>query len=209
MRALQFVKALSLLVSAVAVLTAADAGPNPATRKERAKPPVAVTAQQEAEVLQFLRQHHTELAELLGHLQLSRPADYNRAIRDIGHARERLRQFEKGDGERYELELQSWVIQSKIQLLVARLAMSDSESLRDELRHLLAEQFDLKLRFSQVERDRTAERLQKLDEQLRRLADSRAELLEKEFLSLTRSSERLKAKRKDATAAKPAGKSTP
>ncbi|MCU0874293.1 MAG: hypothetical protein MUE50_18305 [Pirellulaceae bacterium] len=209
MRALHFVKALSLLVSAVAVLTAADAGPNPATRKERAKPPVAVTAQQEAEVLQFLRQHHTELAELLGHLQLSRPADYNRAIRDIGHARERLRQFEKGDGERYELELQSWVIQSKIQLLVARLAMSDSESLRDELRHLLAEQFDLKLRFSQVERDRTAERLQKLDEQLRRLADSRAELLEKEFLSLTRSSERLKAKRKDATAAKPAGKSTP
>ena len=209
MRALQFVKALSLLVSAVAVLTAADAGPNPATRKERAKPPVAVTAQQEVEVLQFLRQHHTELAELLGHLQLSRPADYNRAIRDIGHARERLRQFEKGDGERYELELQSWVIQSKIQLLVARLAMSDSESLRDELRHLLAEQFDLKLRFSRVERDRTAERLQKLDEQLRRLADSRAELLEKEFLSLTKSSERLKAKRKDATAAKPAGKSTP
>ena len=209
MRALHFVIALSLLVSAVAGVTAADPGPNPAPKRERAKPPIAVTAQQEAEVLQFLRQHHTELAELLGHLQLSRPADYNRAIRDIGHARERLRQFEKGDGERYELELQSWVIQSKIQLLVARLAMSDSESLRDELRHLLAEQFDLKLRLSQVERDRTAERLQKLDEQLRRLADSRAELLEKEFLSLTKSSERLKAKRKDATAAKPAGKSTP
>ena len=201
--------ALGLVLTAVFVAAAADATPQRAAKKEKAKPPVAVTAQQEAEVMQFLRQHHTELAELLGHLQLSRPADYNRAIRDIGHARERLRQFEKGDGERYELELQSWVIQSKIQLLVARLAMSDSESLRDELRHLLAEQFDLKLRFSQVERDRTAERLQKLDEQLRRLADSRAELLEKEFLSLTKSSERLKAKRKDATAAKPAGKSTP
>jgi hypothetical protein len=209
MRALRFVMALGLLCSAVAVLTAADAGPNPAPRRERAKPPVAVTAQQEAEVLQFLRQHHTELAELLSHLQLSRPADYSRAIRDIGHARERLRQFEKGDGERYELELQSWVLQSKIQLLVARLAMSDSESLRDELRHLLADQFELKLRFSQIERDRTAERLQKLDEQLRRLTDSRAELLEKEFLSLTKSSEKLKAKRKEATAAKPAGKSTP
>jgi hypothetical protein len=209
MRALHSVRAILLLVSAVAVLTAADTGPNPATKKERGKSAVAVTAQQEAEVLQFLRQHHTELAELLGHLQLNRPADYNRAIRDIGHARERLRQFEKGDGERYGLELQSWVIQSKIQLLVARLAMSDSESLRDELRHLLAEQFDVKLRFSQVERERTAERLQKLDEQLRRLADSRAELLEKEFLSLTKSSERLKAKRKDAAAAKPAGKSTP
>lgn len=209
MRALPFLIAIILLASAAAVVTAADAGPNPAPKKTRAKPAVAVTAQQEAEVLQFLRQHHTELAELLGHLQLSRSADYYRAIRDIGHARERLRQFEKGDGERYELELQSWVIQSKIQLLVARLAMSDSQSLRDELRNLLAEQFDLKLRFSQVERDRTAERLRKLDEQLRRLADSRVELLEKEFLSLTKSSERLKAKRKDAAAAKPAGKSPP
>ncbi len=203
------VTALGLLFPAVAVLSAADAGSNPAPKKERAKPPVAVTAQQEAEVLQFLRQHHTELAELLGHLQLSRPADYTRAIRDIGHARERLRQFEKGDGARYELELQSWVIESKIQLLVARLVMSDSESLRDELRRLLADQFELKLRLSQIERDRTAERLQKLDEQLRRLADNRAELLEKEFLSLTKSSERLKAKRKDAATAKPASRSSP
>jgi phytoene dehydrogenase-like protein len=209
MRASLFAVALGLLFSVVAVVTAADSGPNPAPKKERSKPPVAVTAQQEAEVLQFLRQHHTELAELLGHLQLSRPADYARAIRDIGHARERLRQFEKGDGDRYELELQSWVIESKIQLLVARLAMSDSESLRDELRRLLDDQFELKMRLSQIERDRTAERLQKLDEQLRRLADNRAELLEKEFLSLTKSSERLKAKRKDAAAAKPAGKINP
>ena len=209
MLSLRFIMALGLLASAVTVLMAADAGPNPASRKDRAKPPVAVTAQQEAEVLQFLRQHHTELAELLGHLQLSRPADYSRAIRDIWHARERLRQVEKGDGDRYELELQAWVLQSKIQLLVARLAMSDTASPRDELRRLLADQFDLKLRFSQLERQRTAERLQKLDEQLRRLTNSRAELLEKEFLSLTRRSEKLKAKRRDASTAKPAGKSPP
>ena len=207
MRTSHFPVALLLLSAAVSVLSAADAGPAP--KKERPKAPAAVTAQQEAEVMQFLRQHHTELAELLGHLQLSRPADYTRAVRDIWHARERLRQLEKGEGDRYELELQSWVIQSKIQLLVARLAMSDSESLRDELRHLLAEQFDLKLRFSQIERERTAERLQKLDEQLRRQAENRVELLEKEFLSLTRSSERLKAKRRDASTAKPAGKSAP
>lgn len=211
MLSLRFIMALGLLASAVTVLMAADAGPNPASKKDRdrAKPPVAVTAQQEAEVLQFLRQHHTELAELLGHLQLSRPADYTRAIRDIWHARERLRQVEKGDGDRYELELQAWVLQSKIQLLVARLAMSDTASSRDELRRLLAEQFDLKLRFSQLDRERTAERLQKLDDQLRRLTDSRTELLEKEFLSLTRRSEKLKAKRRDASTAKPAGKSPP
>ena len=201
--------ALGLLFAAVAVLSAADAGPNPAPKKEKPKAPAGVTAQQEAEVMQFLRQHHTELAELLGHLQLSRPADYTRAVRDIWHARERLRQFEKGDGDRYELELQSWVIQSKIQLLVARLAMSDSPALRDELRRLLADQLDLKVRSMQIERDRTAERLRKLDEQLQRLTDNRMEILEKEFLSLTKSSEKLKAKRKVLSAAKPVGKSSP
>lgn len=205
----RFPVALILVLAAVAVLWAADAEPQRPLKKEKAKPPAAVTAQQEAEVMQFLRQHHTELAELLGHLQLSRPADYTRAVRDIWHARERLRQFEKGGGERYEMELQSWVIQSKIQLLVARLAMGESEVLRDELRRLLADHFDLKLRSSQVERDRTAERLKRLDEQLQRMTDNRAEILEKEFLSLTKSSERLKAKRKSLSAAQPGGISSP
>jgi len=208
MAARRSILALGLLVLSAAPVTAADEGPNLAAKKERGKPPVAVTAEQEAEVLQFLRQHHTELADLLGHLQATRPAEYNRAIRDLGHARERLRQFEKSDSARYELELQSWVIQSKIQLLVARLAMSDSESLRDEVRQLLAEQFDLKLRYAKSERERTAERLQKLDEQVQRMSANRADMLDKEYQTLTRSSEKLKAKRKDA-AAKHAGKPAP
>jgi hypothetical protein len=206
MRISRFAVAVALLFAAVALLSGAESEPRPASKKEKAKAPAAVTAQQEAEVMQFLRQHHTELAALLSHLQTSRPADYTRAIRDLWHARERLRQFEKGDGQRYELELQAWVVQSKIQLVVARLAMSDSETLRDELRRLLAEQFDLKARSAHVERERTAERLKKLDEQLQRLADHRAEMLEKEFLSLTKSSEKLKAKRKEIAAAKPASK---
>jgi hypothetical protein len=154
--------------------------------------------------LAFLRQHHTELANLLGHLQRNRPAEYARAVRDIWHASERLRQVEKGDNDRYELELQSWVIQSKIQLLAVRLAMNDSPGLRQELRQLLADQFDLKVRLAQIDRERTAERLRKLDEQLQRLTDQRAEILDREFLAVTRSSERLKVKRKDLLEAKPA-----
>ncbi len=209
MRASLSVIARVLIVLSAGTLAAAEAGPNPTAKKERGKPPVVVTPQQEADVLQFLRQHHTELAELLGHLQVTRPADYSRAIRDIGHSRERLRQFEKGDRLRYELEVQSWVLESKIQLLVARLAMSDSESLREELRRLLADQFDLKLQLAKLERERMAERLQKLDEQVQRMSGNRADLLEREFQSLTRSSEKLKAKRKDAAAVKHPGKPIP
>jgi len=67
----------------------------------------------------------------------------------------------------------------------------------------------LKLRLSQAERDRTAERLKRLDEQLQRMTEHRAEILEKEFLSLTKSSERLKAKRKGLSAPKPAERPWP
>lgn len=197
---------VTLLLVGVSVVSGADAERRSGGRKDKAKTPAAVTPQQEADVMQFLRRHHTELAELLGHLQTRRPADYNRAIRDLWHARERLRQFEKGDSQRYEMELQAWVLQSKIHLLVARLAMEDSDTLRDELRRLLAEQLELKVRASQADRDRTAERLKRLDEQLQRLTGSRTEILDKEFLSLTKSSEKLKAKRKEISANKPAAK---
>lgn len=195
---------VGLLLTSVSASMAADSGLVPAAKKDRAKTPLAVTAEQEAEVLAFLRQHHTELADLLGHLQRNRPAEYARAVRDIWHASERLRQVEKGDSDRYELELQSWVIQSKIQLLAARLAMNDSPVLRQELRQLLADQFDLKVRLAQIDRERTAERLRKLDEQLQRLTDQRVEILDREFLAVTKSSERLKVKRKDLLEAKPA-----
>jgi hypothetical protein len=202
--------AVGLLLTSESLLTAADSGLLSASKKDRAKTPVAVTAEQEAEVLAFLRQHHTELAELLGHLQLRRPAEYARALRDIWHASERLRQFEKGDHDRYELELQSWVIQSKIQLLAARLAMNDSPVLREELRQLLADQFDLKMRLTHIDRERTAERLRRMDEQLQRMTNQRTEILEREFLAVTKSSERLKAKRKDLFETKPArGKLSP
>ena len=101
---------VALLLAAVSVLPLAGAELQPAPKKEKVKTLPAVTAQQEAEVMQFLRQHHTELAELLTHLQTHRPADYNRAVRDLWHARERLRQFEKGDSQRLFGELENGVL---------------------------------------------------------------------------------------------------
>ncbi len=206
MQTVRYLSLLGAFFAAASLLSAAEPKSAPSARKDKAKsPPPAVTSEQEVEVMQFLRQHHQELADLLSRLQVSHPADYNRAVRELSHTRERLGQFEKIDRSRYDLELQSWVIQSKVQLLVARLAMSDTEALRDELRHLLEEQFDLKVRLSQIERDKIADRLKKLDGQIERLTANRSEVLEREFLSLTKSSEKLKAKRKEVSAAKPAG----
>lgn len=195
-RTLGLLLVAGLVLNAVSA-SAADGKPVPASKKSRAKAVAEVTAEQQAGVRAFLQQHHAELADLLGHLQRARPAEYARAVRDIWHAAERLRQFEKGDRDRYELELQSWVVQSKIQLLAARLAIQDSPTLREELRHLLADQLELKMRLAQMERERTAERLRRIDEQLQRLTNQRTEILEREFSTVTKNAERLKVKRKE------------
>lgn len=208
-RSLGVLRVVILLLIAAPLSAAAEGKPASAPKKNRAKPVAEVTAEQEAEVRAFLQQHHAELADLLGHLQRARPAEYARAVRDLWHASERLRQFEKEDGDRYELELQSWVVQSKIQLLSARLAMQDSPVWREELRQLLGEQFELKIRLAQIDRERTAERLKRIDEQLQRWTDQRAEILEREFLAVTKNSEKLKVKRQDLFESKPARAKTP
>jgi len=172
-------------------------GSEPARLAKKAKPkrPIAVTAAQEKEVGRFLRQHHAELADLLEHLKSSSPSRYHKAIRDLWKARERLMQVKQRDRTQYELELEAWVIESKIQLLVARLAMKDDDALREELRSLLGQRIDLRLRLVLGERERHLERVRKLDEQVDRYNNSRSEMIEKQFLLLTDSCKRLKQKR--------------
>lgn len=154
-----------------------------------------VTAEQEKEVMQFVRLHHAELADLVEHLQTSSPADYHKAVRDLWKARERLMQIERRDRKRYELELDNWVVQSKIQLLVARMTMKNDDALREELRSLLGQRVDLRLRLLLGEREKQLERLRKIDDQVKRYSTGRLEVIEKEFLLLTSSSKRLKQQR--------------
>ena len=172
-------------------------GSEPARSAKKAKPkrPSAVTAEQEQEVARFLRQHHKELADLLEHLKSSSPPRYHKAIRDLWKARERLMQVKQRDRTQYELELDAWVVEAKIQLLVARLAMKDNDALREELRSLLGQRVDLRLRLVLGERERHLERVRKLDEQVDRYNTSRSEMIEKQFLLLTDSCKRLKQKR--------------
>jgi hypothetical protein len=179
------------------------AGPVPAgdpesaksVKKAKPKRATEVTAEQEAEAVLFVRQHHGELAELLDHLRSSSPSDYQKAIRDLWHARDRLSQIEQRDRARYGLELDAWVVQSRIQLVVARLAMKDSHALREELRVLLGQRVDVKLRLLLGERQRQLERLEKLDEQVDQYSTGRSEMIERQFQLLTKSSKRLKQRK--------------
>lgn len=167
-----------------------------ATEKiEKAKPMPGVTPEREAAVRTFLRQHHPELADLLLYLQTSQPHEYQRAVRDLFRASERLAQIQERDYDRYELELKLWKTSSRIQLLAARLSMNDSDDLRAQLRAALSEQIDLRAALLRRERDRFAGKVSRIDEQLNKLMDARHQEIERQMKVLTKSADGSKDER--------------
>jgi hypothetical protein len=163
----------------------------------------------ESEVIGFVHEHHHELVEVLAHLKKKVPKEYERAVRELSRQRLRLKQLE--GRERYAAELRLWKAQSRVRLLGAKVQMGDDESLSNALREKLAEVYNLRASLLKRDRDRTAERLTKLDEQLQSLRDGRGETLEKQLLALTKAAQKRKKPVKiRAKNAKPAsGTKTP
>ncbi len=173
----------------------------PTTRKESAgkgtgqdanlpktKRDVPITAEMEAEVKGFVRQHHRELVDVLERLKENVPKEYERAIRELNRQRLRLKQSE--GRERHAAELQLWKAQSRVRMLGAKAQMGDDASLNDALREKLAEIYDLRTTLLRRDRERAAERLAKLEEQLRALEENREKTLEKQLLTLTKSAQK-------------------
>ncbi len=148
------------------------------------EPAAAVTPEREAAVMKFVEQHHPELAALLDSLKSRNSNEYQRAVRDLFRVSERLAQFFGRDPQRYELELRLWQSQSRMDLLAARLKMSASQELQTQLQQSLDEHFSLRQSLLRLERDRAADRLRKLDEQLQTLDASRDELLDRQLKQL-------------------------
>ena len=94
---------------------------DPAKNKNgKNKPGGWVTPEREAAVMTFVKQHHAELAELLVQLKASNSKEYEQAIRELFRTSERLAQIQERDMPQYELELKHWQVQSRVQLLSAR-----------------------------------------------------------------------------------------
>lgn len=150
------------------------------------KPSPAITAEQEAAAIALAREHHNDILELLIYLKEGLPREYDRAIRDLSRASERLALFEKRDPKRYRLELRLWKAQSRRQLLTARLQMGHDEALLKELRKTLREEHELGLDVLRHERERVAARVAKIDEQIKTQTAEADALVEKKFATLTK-----------------------
>ena len=144
-----------------------------------------IDAKAENDVLEFVREHHPELAELLSQLKENHPKEYQKAVQDLSRVRQRLHAMKRNDDRRYDLELSVWKAETRIQLLAARLHMGDNAELREQLRVALNEQMDLRLELLKHERDLAKDRIGKLDAQIKRLDSDRSDAVERQLQTLT------------------------
>lgn len=196
-----FIAVFLTLLSAAAVPAQerSNGSAKKASARKDAKETIAITPEKEAAVNAFVAEHHPELAELLKHLKgIKNQKPYERAVRELYTASERLANLQKTDSGRYELELKAWKVKSRIQLLSARLTMKDDEQLKNELKAALSEQYDIRREVLSLEKNRIQDRLQKLERDLADYDSRREEAIEKQFKQLT-----------SVTKARPAAKGKP
>jgi hypothetical protein len=181
--------------------------PQPSSKQPAKIAPAMLTPEREAAAIQFVREHHPELVDLLKGLKQTNAAQYQAAVRQLFQTSERLAKIHETDPPRYEFELSLWKIKSRIQLLAARSSMGRDPEIESQLRAALAEQAHLQLQELQMDRDRAAERLKKLDASIEQFKNNRSKNVENQFDVLMRDIDRSRqsanATAKPANAAKP------
>jgi hypothetical protein len=163
-----------------------SAPPAGSASAKKAKPAITITAEREAAVLTFVQRNHAELADLLAVLKTNQPDEYDRAVRDIFRAMDRMNQIQERDPLQYELEVAAWATQSRVQLLAAKLKMGSTDELVKKLRDALATQNEAKLALLKHERQKASDRLTKIDSDIARFATDREDLIDKQLKILTR-----------------------
>ncbi|HZZ71481.1 MAG TPA: hypothetical protein VFE24_04460 [Pirellulales bacterium] len=138
--------------------------------KEKLRP---LQAEHETSALGFVALNHPELVEVLNRLKTSHHAEYERAVRQIYQASERLSRLSKDDPEKHELELKLWKIQSRIQLMAAKAGVGGVPSITDDLRTAFREELDVKADLLTLDRTRHLAQAKKAELELLRLQEGR------------------------------------
>ena len=148
--------------------------------------PPRVTKDLEASALAFAREHHRELAELLGRLKSADRAAYDKAVAELSQASERLARLKENDAERYQLSLEIWTLDSRIRLLAARMTMASDPGIEGEIRDLLRDRQRVRLALLRLDRERFATRLERVDAQISQLENNSSAAIENDFARIQR-----------------------
>lgn len=143
---------------------------------KRAGKVAKISATREEELLQFVHEHHPELAELLEQLKPMSSDEYLAALGDLDRDVRRIEGVRKGATGRFDAELNLWKSRSRIRLLAARLTVSSDEDLRGKLRDELRQLRKLELEAVQRELSATQQLLEKQQRKLEQLEKRSSDL---------------------------------
>lgn len=150
-----------------------------------------------SEALAFAEEHHPELAGLLRQLRTRNEREFDRAARQIVSTAERLERLRDRDAERYEIQLETWKLDSRIKLLAARLSMGDDPALEKQLAELVATRIDVRVRQLKLDREQLEQRLQTTAATIDRLESDREKAIERELRRIHTSLETMPTRDRD------------
>lgn len=183
-----------------------------ASTADDAKQPVKASGrllqESEATVLPFVEEHHSQLLSVLTALKQSNPKEYEAAIADIHKTLRRLSQLEKRNKTLYEVDLDAWKTQSRIDLMMAR-AIAKEHSLDEAaLRSLVAQRRAIQVKRLKVELEQLEDRKKQLQDSLVRLEDNEKERMDQQVLGMLKRIDSKKPKKKsnDSTKVEEASK---
>jgi len=138
-------------------------------RKFAAKQKETTPEEREKNALEFVTEHHPELAEILAGLKENKPQEFQRGLREIQGVSQRIAKFREKQPERYALEVQVWKAGSRARLLAAQGAMDDAASneLKEQIKSELLSQEEGKLKLLEYEQAELQKRLETLQGKLK------------------------------------------
>lgn len=143
------------------------------SQANQSAPKDAKEASEEADkaVLEFVKEHQPELADLLSFMKKKKSKDYNEAMRESRKVRDRLLGIKDRDPDLYAVELDIWKNAAKIRLLAASVSAKSNQLGSEDRAHLaelIKRENDLTIQRLNLEKARLEARLNQLSQQLNR-----------------------------------------
>lgn len=159
----------------VAQTTDAAAKMSKQQREEREKVAIA-----------FAKEHHPALERLLNSLRDMDKKEYTKAVRELARVSDRLNSLKQRNPRVYQLQLDIWKANSSATLLSARVELNPyNEKLYEELRAALEKKRTLQRRLLQEELERATQRVERLEQNLKRFDEESEAAIERQLRRLS------------------------
>ena len=156
------------------------------TAREGSSSAVTIDAKTEAGLLKFIEEHQPKLLALMSFLKEKQPSAYQQALRELARNQQRLDGLAKRDPQLYAVELELWQTRSHLRLLAAEMSVAknpNNEKLSSELSRLVELEAEQDLARLRILRERAAQQVSKLDEDIRKRTGEHDELVAKSLKS--------------------------